>query len=142
MNYLDQLEKILDQGYRLVSMETYDVSRVIDLFTELSRFTNKAYYCWNAGVGVHRIGASHITIPRTQTAKDLLTHIKNSKHYGIYILTNLKDELEDEYVVQELRRIAVEKEPKVIVLLDEFIALPPALKPYTLRSKHQMRKAG
>ena len=52
MNYLDQLEKILDQGYRLVSMETYDVSRVIDLFTELSRFTNKAYYCWNAGVGV------------------------------------------------------------------------------------------
>lgn len=44
MNYLHQLEKILETRFKLATMETYDTDRVIDLFTQLSRFSNKAFY--------------------------------------------------------------------------------------------------
>ena len=141
MNYLTQLEKLLESKYRLVTMETYDTDRVVDLFTQLSRFSNKAFYMSQPNEGMHRIGASHITIPRTQTALEQLEHIKNAKHFGIYILRDFNYALEDKKVVAALKNIATESEPKVVIMLSEFIDLPLELKPFTLRSKHQMKQA-
>ena len=57
MNYLDQLDQMLDANFRIVSIETYDPERVTDLFTQLSRFSNKAFYMWEEEQGLHRIGA-------------------------------------------------------------------------------------
>ena len=36
MNYLTQLEQMLESDYRIVSIETYDTDRVSDLFTQLA----------------------------------------------------------------------------------------------------------
>jgi len=54
----------------------------------------------------------------------------------------LTDELEDKKVQEQFLELVNSEVPKVVVLLGEFIDLPKCLKPYTLRSKHQMRKAG
>lgn len=67
MNYLQQLEKVLETRFKLVSIETYDTDRVSDLFTQLSRFSHKAFYMHQPEEGMHRLGAAHITIPRTRT---------------------------------------------------------------------------
>jgi len=142
MNYLDQLDQMLDANFRIVSIETYDPERVTDLFTQLSRFSNKAFYLWQASQGLHRIGASHITIPRTSSAREVLTHIDSSKHFGVYILRDFNQALEDEKNIQSLMKVASSDINKVVVLLSDFIDLPKALKPFTLRSKHQMRQAG
>jgi hypothetical protein len=142
MNYLDQLDQMLDANFRIVSIETYDPERVTDLFTQLSRFSNKAFYLWQPTQALHRIGASHITIPRTSTARELLTHIESSKHFGVYILRDFNQSLEDEKNIQALMKIASGDISKVVVLLSDFIDLPKGLKPFTLRSKHQMRQAG
>lgn len=142
MNYLDQLDQMLDANFRIVSIETYDPERVTDLFTQLSRFSNKAFYLWQPTQALHRIGASHITIPRTTTARELLTHIESSKHFGVYILRDFNQSLEDEKNIQALMKIASGDVSKVVVLLSDFIDLPKGLKPFTLRSKHQMRQAG
>ncbi len=142
MNYLDQLDQMLDANFRIVSIETYDPDRVTDLFTQLSRFSNKAFYMWEDKEGLHRIGASHIKIPRTSPSKEVLNHIEGSKHFGVYILRDFNDALEDEKNIQYLMKIASGDINKVVVLLSDFINLPKALKPFTLRSKHQMRQAG
>lgn len=142
MNYLDQLDQMLDANFRIVSIETYEPERVTDLFTQLSRFSNKAFYMWGDKQGLHRIGASHIKIPRTGPAKELLAHIESSKHFGVYILRDFNQALEDEKSIQSLMKIASGDINKVVVLLGDFINLPKALKPFTLRSKHQMRQAG
>ncbi len=142
LNYLDQLDQMLDAEFRIISMETYDVSRVQELFVQITRFSNKAFYSWEPGRGMHRIGAAHITIPRTQTLEDVLTHVLNSKHFGVYIINGLTDELEDKKIQDQLLELVNSEVPKVVVLLGEFIDLPKCLKPHTLRSKHQMRKAG
>jgi hypothetical protein len=142
MNYLDQLDQMLDANFRIVSIETYDPERVTDLFTQLSRFSNKAFYLWNPTTSLHRIGASHISIPRTATARELLTHIESSKHFGVYVLRDFNDSLQDDKNVTSLMKIASGEVSKVVVLLSDFIDLPKGLKPFTLRSKHQMRQAG
>lgn len=141
MNYLDQLDQMLDANYRIVSIETYDPERVANLFTQLSRFSTKAFYLWEQDEGLHRIGASHIKIPRTATSRELLTHIDSSKHFGVYILRDFSDWLNDEKHLQQLLRIASGDVNKVVVFLNDFVDLPQALKPFTLRSKHQMRQA-
>ncbi len=142
MNYLDQLDQMLDANFRIVSIETYDPERVTDLFTQLSRFSNKAFYYWENEAGLHRIGASHIKIPRTGPANELLAHIDASKHFGVYIIRDFNEYLESEKNIQTLMRIASGDINKVVVLLGDFVNLPKALVPFTLRSKHQMRQAG
>jgi len=141
MNYLTQLEQMLESGYRLVSIETYDTDRVSDLFTQLSRFSNKAYYMSEPDASMYRIGASHIAIPRTQDTTDLLEHIDGSQHFGIFILRDFNHALENKENVKLLHKIATSDIDKVVLLLSESLDLPKALKPYTLRSKHQMKKA-
>ena len=141
MNYLTQLEQMLESGYRLVAIETYDTDRVADLFTQLSRFSNKAYYISTPDASMYRIGASHIAIPRTQDPKDLLEHIDGSQHFGVFILRDFNSSLEDKENLKLLTKIASGKVDKVVLFLSESMELPKALKPYTLRSKHQIKKA-
>jgi len=139
MDYLQHLEKILESKYRLVTIETYDTDRVHDLFVQLSRFSNKAYYVARPDAGMHRIGASHITIPRTGSAKEQLEHINKNKHYGLYILRDFSDSIQDKENIELFKQIGTSHDPKCVVILSEYIDLPRVLKPYTLRSKHQMK---
>lgn len=140
MTYLQQLEKMLEMKHRLISIETDDPERVADLFTDLCRFSSKAFYLSQNFEGLHRIGAAHITIPRTQTPKDILEHIDAVNHYGVYILRDFSSAMEDPGVIALLKRILAGETEKVIVLLGEYIDIPKDLKPYVMRSKHQMKK--
>ncbi len=142
MDYLNQLEKILESKYRLLSIESYDTDRVLDLFVQLSRFSNKAFYLGKPDQGLHRVGASHITIPRTQTATEQLEHINSSKHFGIFILRNFEEKLDDKKNIALLKEIATGENAKVVVLLSEYLEIPRVLKPYVLRSKHQLKQTG
>jgi len=142
MDYLSQFEKILEANYRLITLETQDIERMVDMFTRLSRFTNKAIYQWQPGQGMHRIGANHITIPRTQEANHVLAHVEASTHYGVFILRDFNDALAVKENAALLHRIATTGDAhRVVVLLGEHIDLPDSLRPFTLRSRHQMRKA-
>lgn len=139
MDYLNQLEKILESKYRLISIESYDTERVLDLFLQLSRFSNKAFYLANPNEGMSRMGASHITIPRTQSIKEQLEYIEASKHYGVFIIRDIGEELENSKNITLLINIATSSTPKVVILLSEYLDVPRQLKPYILRSKHQLK---
>lgn len=141
MIYQQQLEKVLEMKHRLIAIETDDPERVVDLFTDLARFSNKAFYMNQNDEGLHRIGSSHITIPRTQLAKDLLEHIEAVPHFGVYILRDFNSALDDPQVISVFKRIIAGDAEKVVILLGEYIDLPNDLKLYTLRSKHQMKQA-
>ena len=141
MDYLNHLEKILESRYHLISIESYDTERVLDLFLQLSRFSNKAFYQASANEGMQRIGTSHITIPRTQNTKEQLEHIEASKHYGVFIIRDIGDELENPQIIKLLKNIATGDKPKVVILLSEYLDLPRQLKPYILRSKHQLKES-
>ncbi len=142
MEYLAQLEKMLESGYRIIAMESYEVDRVCDLLLELSRFSAKPYYLARPEQPMYRLGASHIGIPKTATPEDVMEHIEASQHFGIYILRNYTEILDNEDLVEDLISIATGDTHKVVVMVSEHIKLPRQLKPYTVRSKHQMRDTG
>ena len=142
MEYLNQLEKMLESGHRIIAMETYEVARVSDLLLELSRFSSNPYYLAQPEQAMQRLGASHIGIPKTLTPSDLLEHIEASQHFGIYILQNYAEILDDEDLVEDLISIATGDAHKVVVMVSEHLKLPNQLKPYTVRSKHQMKETG
>ncbi len=142
MEYLSQLEKLLESRYRVIAMESYEVDRVCELLLELSRFSNKPYYQAEPEKPMYRLGASHIGIPKTSKPEDLMEHIEASQHFGIYILRNYTEILDDEDLVEDLISIATGDVHKVVVMVAEHIRLPRALKPYAVRSKHQMKNTG
>lgn len=142
MEYLNQLEKMLESGHRIITMETYEVDRVCDLLLELSRFSPKPYYLAQPEQAMHRLGASHIGIPRTQTPEDLMEHIEASNHFGIYILRDYTHVLESEDMVEDLISVATGDVHKIVVMVAEHIKLPSQLKPFVVRSKHQMKNTG
>lgn len=139
MDFLEELDKMFDTTYRLVTIETDDAARVENLISQLSRFSNKAYYHSRPNQAMYRFGASHIEIPRTVQPRDILAHIEISRHFGVYILQDFQPALENSRIVTMLKDIATGEIDKVVVLLSEKIELPDELKPYTLRSKHQLR---
>ena len=140
MDYLNRLENILDGKHRLVSMESYDVERVLEVLGRLGRRSSKALYLWSPQEGMRRLGAGHIVVPGTDTPKGLLQHIAESRHFGVYVLREFNDALQDKANQVVLKKIAGDEiSPKVIMLLGEQVLLPDSLKPLTLRSRHQTR---
>ena len=142
MEYLNQLEKMLESGHRVITMESYEVDRVCDLFLELSRYSSKPYYLAEPEQPMHRLGASHIGIPKTNKPVDLMEHIEATQHFGIYILKNYTEILEEVDMVEDLISIATADAHKIVVMIAEHIKLPEQLKPYSVRSKHQMKNTG
>ena len=142
MDYLNQLEKMLESGHRIITMESYEVDRICDLLLELSRFSSKPYYIAQPEQAMHRLGVSHIGIPRTNTPQDLMEHIEASLHFGIYILKNYTEILDDDDMVEDLISIATGDTHKVVVMIAEYIKLPTKLAAYAVRSKHQMKDTG
>jgi len=142
MTYLNQLEKMLESGNRIITMESYEVDRVCDLVLELSRFSSKPYYLAQPERPMHRLGVSHIGIPRTNKPEDLMEHIEASQHFGIYILRNYTEILDDPDMVENLISIATGDTHKVVLMISEYIKIPKKLEPYVARSKHQMKDTG
>lgn len=142
MEYLSQLEKMLESGHRIITMETYEVDRICDLLLELSRFSPKPYYLAKPEQPMYRLGASHIGIPKTKTADDLMEHIEASQHFGVYIVRDYTEILDKEDLVEDLINIATGDTHKIVLMVAEHITLPEQLKPYVVRSKHQMKETG
>lgn len=138
--YLNPLEKLLDSDYRIIAMESYEVDHVCELFLELSRRSNKPFYLAQPEQALFRLGASHISIPKTKLPEELIEHIESNQHFGIYILRSYTEILEDEDIVEDLINIALGDTHKIVVMVAEHIKLPAALKRYTVESKHQRKE--
>ena len=138
--YLNPLEKMLDSGHRIITMESYEVDHICDLLLKLSRLNNKPYYIAKPEQAMYRLGASHIGIPKTNSAEELLEHIESSQYFGIYTLRDYTEILEDEDIVEDLINIATGDTHKVVLMVAEHIKLPAQLRPYVVRSKHQSKE--
>ena len=127
MEYLEQLEQIIEKGHRLITIDTNAVDRVCDLLLELSRFSTKPYYMAQPIQAMYRFGFSHMSIPRTQVVNSLVEHIENSKHFGIFILRDYLGILDDDEIVKKLIKIATADTHKIIIMVAENTDSPKKL---------------
>ena len=80
--------------------------------------------------GLYRIDARHIPIPRTQEIEHLLKHLGRNKHYGIYVIQNIKQHLTSTYLWQLFAEAiaATADNDSMLLLLGEEIQLPDSMK--------------
>ena len=119
----EHLEKLISTGYKLVALETDSPQQSINDFRPLVR-EGKAIYLWEEASGLRRMEASHIEIPNTKTPEQVLKHIINSKHYGVYVLVGLGKELREALQPQLKSFIADQKNKKKIIFVDSHFQYP------------------
>jgi len=123
----EHLEKLIETGYKLISLETNSPEQTINDFRPLIR-EGKAIYLWDNETGLRRMEASHIIIPNTKTPEMVLNHIKQSKLYGIYLLLGFSKELVKQGLHSDLSQIAAgDKTNKIVIFIDSHFNFPHAL---------------
>ena len=120
----EHLEKILLTGYKLIAIETNSPEQTIIGFRPLVR-QGKAIYVWENNTGLSRLEASHINIPNTKTPEMVLSHIKQSKLYGIYLLVGFSKEIGKPALFDTFEQIASDtNEKKIVIFIDNYFNYP------------------
>jgi hypothetical protein len=131
---LQVIENIVDSAPPLVSIETARLSRALDMFKALSLSHENPFYQWSVEDGLHRMGASHIVIPRTRQPEHLLEYIHTLQHSGIFLLPGFAELLTNRSLLNQFKQILVSPvKAKTIILIDAEVALPEVLQPYAQR---------
>ena len=123
----EHLEKLIETGYKLITLETDSPEQTVIDFRPLVR-EGKAIYLWDNDIGLRRMEASHITIPSTKSPEMILNHIKQSKLYGVYLLVGFSKELIKPGLLPILTQIASEeKTSKIVIFIDNHFNYPQTL---------------
>ena len=143
MDALKSIERWVDSGMRLTAIETPDPEHVTHLFRLYSRETGKAVYLWSPDVGLFRLGAEFIPIPRTLRPADALEYILSSIHFGIYLLRDFPGDAQGVRTGNLLRRIASEttRVPRNVFLIGSAVNIAPSLRPHLQHVRHVLPKA-
>lgn len=140
---LKKINELTEQKYPIVYFETLRSEHIIELFKNLSLCSSKAIYHWQPESGMYRMDANHILIPRTIDAEDTLNTINSMAHFGIFVLTDFEQHLENRKVINILKSISSthQTNPKMIILLGSEINIPGELRPTVAHIKHTVRTA-
>ncbi len=123
----EQLEKLITTDYKLIAIETSSARKTVRNFTAMVR-DGKAIYAWEKDEGLYRLEASHIHIPKTKTPEMILKHIKQSKHYGIYLLIDFQQHITQPDLYQLAKQITTDKSiNKIIILINDYATYPASL---------------
>ncbi len=133
------INQIVNSGYPLAIIETGDSQRIMSMLTEYSIKRGGALYRWVKGEGIHRCGMNHILVPRTDTASRFLSYVNHASHFGIYMVDNFDEYLEDDSVQIELLRMAAktDKIRRIIVVVTNEAKIPKNLSRIIITVKHE-----
>ena len=134
------LENLLASNYRLISLTSDSAEQSVNDFRPLVR-ESKAIYVWAEHKGLRRLEASHIDIPKTETAELVLNYIEQSQLYGIYLLLGFNRELAKQSVLASLINIANEKNiSKTVIFIDNHFNYPKPLLGHILTTREASQK--
>ncbi len=132
------INRIVDSGFPLAIIETSSSQRVISLLHGYSLKHGGALYQWKKGDGIHRYGMNHIVVPRTDTASGFVSYVKRANHFGLYIVEDFYEYLEQDSIQLELLRIAANTDDnkRVIIVITEKARIPKRLAQITMTIRH------
>ncbi len=135
------INRIVDSGFPLAIIETSSSQRVISLLHEYSLKHGGALYHWKKNDGIHRCGMNHIVVPRTDTASGFISYVKRASHFGIYIVEDFYEYLEQDSIQLELLRIAASTDNirRVIIVIAEKARIPKHLAQITMTIRHDSK---
>jgi len=138
---LEKINQLTEQNYPIVYFETLRSVHIVELFKNLALSSSKAIYHWQPEIGMYRMDANHIMIPRTVDPEDLLKTINSMAHFGVFVLTNFDEHIKDIRIVELLKKISSmhKVNPKMVILVGSKLEIPGDLRPSVAHIRHTMR---
>lgn len=120
---------LIRSGNPIITIETHEENRVLDLLGQLAAYYNKPLFGWDHIDGMRRIDMAHdlAQIEDTQAPLDALAQIKASNRACIFALCDFHPHFEDApKVVRLLKEIALNhnSRPHTIVFISHSLDLP------------------
>ncbi|MEO5829865.1 MAG: hypothetical protein ABIQ36_04790 [Rhodanobacter sp.] len=113
------LERILAAPSGLVVLDSKDVPALIEQIRAIARHTGQAVYLWQPDTGLVSLRDAHVRVPDCQRLGNALRYMKQSMHFGVYLLIGLELPLSamDATLLRQLAR-APKGHLRRVVLID------------------------
>lgn len=133
------LSRVIDSEFRIAALETGSPDRILDVFKRLTLTSGRAIYGWSPDNGLFRLGSERIFIPQTRSVGDAINYIAASRHYGIYVLKDMDQALQNPSVQRGLERLLQRDDGirRLLIMMDRQINLPEKLAGQVVRIRHQ-----
>lgn len=141
MQDTNDLKLILDTRVPLVTIESYEESKTVDLLLRVARQKDRSLHRWSVTDGLNQMGFGLQLTPQKsqhQTPLEVLEHIKAQHQAGIYLLCDLHPFLTDDpKIVRLIKDIVLNHAsvPHVLILLSHRLDLPPEISRYSAKFK-------
>ncbi len=129
MNELHDLELLLRSRIPLITVETHDERRVIQLFASLAPGMAMPVMSWSATTGLQRIDLDLAPQRHASEPQQALGQIKATNTPTIYLLLDFHPYLDDAFNVRLLKEIALDHQRlgHTLVFVSHELELPPEL---------------
>lgn len=129
MGDLNDLELVLNSGTPILTVETHEERRVLEMFRRLAVKINRPLFVWSVTEGLRRQDLDLDSQTHNSEPEAVLRHIKSSEVDGVYLLLDFHPWLDDARNVRLIREIAHDfpLSPKTLVFVSHDLDLPPEL---------------
>jgi SpoVK/Ycf46/Vps4 family AAA+-type ATPase len=124
------LETIMRSRFPIVTIETHEEERVVDLLRKLSLLNDWPLFTWDIVSGLVRGDRYNERESGTTDPDALLRHLMDTPQNGIYALLDIGPHLDDPIRLRTIKRIAQEqsKTSRTLVLVGHSVELPPDIR--------------
>ena len=132
----NDLHLLVKSGNPIITIETHEEQRVLDLLGDIGSFLNKPLFGWDHVDGMRRIDLAHdlAEIEGTQDALDALSQIKASNRPCIFAMCDFHPHFEDApKVVRLLKEIAQNHQEvrHTVIFISHSLDLPAEVKRFS-----------
>lgn len=134
----NDLNMLVKAGSPIITIETHEENRALNLLSEIAAFLNKPLFSWDHVDGMKRIDLSHdlAEIEDTQTPLNALAQIKASNRACLFALCDFHPHFEDApKVVRQLKEIAQNHQQisHTLIFISHSLDLPAEIKRYSVK---------
>lgn len=135
MEELNDIAVLLKKGTPIITINSYEEPRVLELCTRLAMQSFRPLYRWTMTDGLTKNAPDHcIASPQHQKPEELLQSIRQKNDPGIYLLCDLHPFLDEPKVVRLLKDIILYScEGLSLVLCSHRVDLPDEIRRYSAR---------
>ena len=130
---LRDLEAIIRSRMPLIAVESNEEPQVVRLIRQIGKKLQAKAYTWTVTDGLQAFDPMDQPLQTVMKSQEVLSYIKSSGSYSIFVLLDFHPFLQDPTHVRQLKDIALNfnKHYSTVVLVGYALPMPEELKPFT-----------
>jgi AAA+ superfamily predicted ATPase len=132
---LHDLTAIIRSRTPLIAVESNEETQVVSTLRQLGRQLQLRAFRWTVTEGMVAFDSTDQPAQSVVKSQEILSYIKNSGSYGLFVLLDFRRYLDDDVHLRFLKDIALDyaRHHSTVVLVGTALQLPEELRPFTAR---------